>query len=102
MGLIWIGLMFDSESEPLVKLGTCCSVKSETEFGDAGSVLGVLSCFSSIRTFPLESSCSGSSERLRVPFVFPKTGYELFGFISHMGTSTMSGHYVCHLRKEGR
>ncbi|NXY58705.1 UBP13 hydrolase, partial [Callaeas wilsoni] len=28
--------------------------------------------------------------------------YELFGFISHMGTSTMSGHYVCHLRKEGR
>ncbi|CAM5138030.1 unnamed protein product [Eretmochelys imbricata] len=28
--------------------------------------------------------------------------YELFGFISHMGTSTMSGHYVCHLKKEGR
>ncbi|NXC95311.1 UBP13 hydrolase, partial [Certhia familiaris] len=28
--------------------------------------------------------------------------YELFGFISHMGTSTMSGRYVCHLRKEGR
>ncbi|XP_032639555.1 ubiquitin carboxyl-terminal hydrolase 13 [Chelonoidis abingdonii] len=28
--------------------------------------------------------------------------YELFGFISHMGTSTMSGHYVSHLKKEGR
>ncbi|KAK0683413.1 UBP13 hydrolase, partial [Pygoscelis papua] len=28
--------------------------------------------------------------------------YELFGFISHMGTSTMSGHYVCHIKKEGR
>ncbi|KAL8188062.1 UNVERIFIED_CONTAM: Ubiquitin carboxyl-terminal hydrolase 13 [Gekko kuhli] len=28
--------------------------------------------------------------------------YELFGFVSHMGTSTMSGHYVCHLKKEGR
>ncbi|MED6264114.1 Ubiquitin carboxyl-terminal hydrolase 13, partial [Characodon lateralis] len=28
--------------------------------------------------------------------------YELFGFISHMGASTMSGHYVCHIKKEGR
>ncbi|XP_048362758.1 ubiquitin carboxyl-terminal hydrolase 13 isoform X2 [Sphaerodactylus townsendi] len=28
--------------------------------------------------------------------------YELFGFVSHMGTSTMSGHYVCHVKKEGR
>ncbi|XP_036377322.1 ubiquitin carboxyl-terminal hydrolase 13 isoform X5 [Megalops cyprinoides] len=28
--------------------------------------------------------------------------YELFAFISHMGTSTMSGHYVCHIKKEGR
>uniref|UniRef100_A0A4W4G9P5 Ubiquitin carboxyl-terminal hydrolase n=1 Tax=Electrophorus electricus TaxID=8005 RepID=A0A4W4G9P5_ELEEL len=30
------------------------------------------------------------------------TRYELFAFISHMGTSTMSGHYVCHIKKEGR
>uniref|UniRef100_A0A671T9R5 Ubiquitin carboxyl-terminal hydrolase n=1 Tax=Sinocyclocheilus anshuiensis TaxID=1608454 RepID=A0A671T9R5_9TELE len=28
--------------------------------------------------------------------------YELFAFISHMGASTMSGHYVCHMKKEGR
>ncbi|XP_067851407.1 ubiquitin carboxyl-terminal hydrolase 13 [Heptranchias perlo] len=28
--------------------------------------------------------------------------YELFSFISHVGTSTMSGHYVCHIKKEGR
>uniref|UniRef100_A0A8C5PHV7 Ubiquitin carboxyl-terminal hydrolase n=1 Tax=Leptobrachium leishanense TaxID=445787 RepID=A0A8C5PHV7_9ANUR len=28
--------------------------------------------------------------------------YELFAFISHMGTSTMCGHYVCHIKKEGR
>ncbi|GCC22776.1 hypothetical protein chiPu_0001166 [Chiloscyllium punctatum] len=28
--------------------------------------------------------------------------YELFAFISHVGPSTMSGHYVCHIRKEGR
>lgn len=34
-------------------------------------------------------------------FLFFK-GYELFAFISHMGSSTMSGHYVCHIKKEGR
>ncbi|KMQ97752.1 ubiquitin carboxyl-terminal hydrolase 5 [Lasius niger] len=28
--------------------------------------------------------------------------YKLVGFISHMGTSTMVGHYVCHLLKEDR
>lgn len=28
--------------------------------------------------------------------------YELIGFISHMGSSTLCGHYVCHLRKGGR
>uniref|UniRef100_A0A8C2CZP2 Ubiquitin carboxyl-terminal hydrolase n=1 Tax=Cyprinus carpio TaxID=7962 RepID=A0A8C2CZP2_CYPCA len=30
------------------------------------------------------------------------SSYELFAFISHMGSSTMSGHYVCHIKKEGR
>uniref|UniRef100_A0A8C1VLC9 Ubiquitin carboxyl-terminal hydrolase n=1 Tax=Cyprinus carpio TaxID=7962 RepID=A0A8C1VLC9_CYPCA len=30
------------------------------------------------------------------------SSYELFAFISHMGASTMSGHYVCHIKKEGR
>lgn len=28
--------------------------------------------------------------------------YELMAFISHMGTSTMCGHYVCHIKKESR
>ncbi|XP_072175278.1 ubiquitin carboxyl-terminal hydrolase 5-like [Diadema setosum] len=28
--------------------------------------------------------------------------YELYGFISHMGTSTSCGHYVCHIKKDGR
>nr|DBA26197.1 TPA: hypothetical protein GDO54_010490 [Pyxicephalus adspersus] len=28
--------------------------------------------------------------------------YELFAFVSHVGTSTMSGRYVCHIKKEGR
>ncbi|XP_033225385.1 ubiquitin carboxyl-terminal hydrolase 5 [Belonocnema kinseyi] len=30
------------------------------------------------------------------------SNYKLVGFISHMGTSSMVGHYVCHLLKEGR
>lgn len=32
----------------------------------------------------------------------PSLEYQLFAFISHMGTSTMCGHYVCHVKKEGR
>jgi ubiquitin carboxyl-terminal hydrolase 5/13 len=28
--------------------------------------------------------------------------YELIGFISHIGSSTTCGHYVCHLKKEGK
>jgi ubiquitin carboxyl-terminal hydrolase 5/13 len=28
--------------------------------------------------------------------------YKLFAFISHMGSSTMSGHYVCHILKDGK
>merc|ERR1712002_1344368 len=28
--------------------------------------------------------------------------YELMSFVSHMGASTMCGHYVCHIKKENR
>lgn len=28
--------------------------------------------------------------------------YELVGFISHMGPNSQCGHYVCHIKKEGR
>ena len=28
--------------------------------------------------------------------------YQLLAFVSHMGTSTQSGHYVAHVRKDGR
>ena len=28
--------------------------------------------------------------------------YKLVAFISHMGQSTMVGHYVCHILKEGK
>lgn len=48
MGLIWIGLMFDSESDHYLNREHA-AVLTETEFGDAESELGVLSCFSSIR-----------------------------------------------------
>ena len=30
------------------------------------------------------------------------TVYELAAFVSHMGTSTDVGHYVCHIKKDGR
>jgi len=29
-------------------------------------------------------------------------GYELFGFITHLGKSTGSGHYIAHVRKDGK
>jgi ubiquitin carboxyl-terminal hydrolase 5/13 len=28
--------------------------------------------------------------------------YELIAFISHIGPNTNSGHYVCHIKKDGR
>lgn len=28
--------------------------------------------------------------------------YRLIAFVSHMGTSSKCGHYVCHIQKEGR
>lgn len=28
--------------------------------------------------------------------------YDLVGFISHLGQNTGSGHYVCHIKKDGR
>ena len=46
-----------------------------------GSELGI---------FPITLDCPLYSE------------YKLVAFISHMGTSTMCGHYVCHVKKEGR
>ncbi|KAL0984715.1 hypothetical protein UPYG_G00145770 [Umbra pygmaea] len=45
------------------------------------------------------------SEGAREPPPGPKVRdgpgkFELFAFISHMGTSTMCGHYVCHIKKD--
>lgn len=41
----------------------------------------------------LELKCS--NELSSFPLV-----YKLVAFVSHMGTSTMCGHYVCHILKE--
>uniref|UniRef100_A0A6Q2YFF2 Ubiquitin carboxyl-terminal hydrolase n=1 Tax=Esox lucius TaxID=8010 RepID=A0A6Q2YFF2_ESOLU len=48
---------------------------------------------------------AAESEGAREPPPGPKVRdgpgkYELFAFISHMGTSTMCGHYVCHIKKD--
>ncbi|KAK3106047.1 hypothetical protein FSP39_011642, partial [Pinctada imbricata] len=45
-----------------------------------------------------EAQASSSEPQYRDGY--PK--YKLVAFISHMGTSTMVGHYVCHIKKEGR
>lgn len=37
-----------------------------------------------------------------IPLLSSSQEYQLFAFISHMGTSTMCGHYVCHIKKDGR
>lgn len=34
--------------------------------------------------------------------MFCITVYKLIAFISHMGSSSTVGHYVCHIKKEGR
>ena len=34
--------------------------------------------------------------------VYCSIEYKLVAFVSHMGTSTMCGHYVCHILKEGK
>jgi ubiquitin carboxyl-terminal hydrolase 5/13 len=36
-----------------------------------------------------------------MPDVAP-AGYELFAFVTHMGKSTGSGHYIAHVLKDGK
>jgi len=31
-----------------------------------------------------------------------KADYSLVGFVTHIGTSAQSGHYVCHIKKDGK
>lgn len=50
---------------------------------------------------PLEDE-SQSSQETGPQYKDGPGKYRLIAFISHMGTSTMCGHYVCHVLKEGR
>ncbi|KAK9892574.1 hypothetical protein WA026_020955 [Henosepilachna vigintioctopunctata] len=43
----------------------------------------------------------GSRAPAHVPFRDGNSKYKLVAFISHMGTSTMVGHYVVHILKDG-
>jgi ubiquitin carboxyl-terminal hydrolase 5/13 len=37
------------------------------------------------------------------PYRDDKAGYySLFAFITHLGTSVHSGHYVCHIKRDGQ
>eukprot|EP00644_Phytophthora_capsici_P006176 jgi/Phyca11/116963/e_gw1.32.12.1 len=45
------------------------------------------------------SGASGSAKRLDSE---SSGEYSLVGFVSHVGKNTNSGHYVCHMKKEGR
>ncbi|CAM6094678.1 unnamed protein product [Calypogeia fissa] len=53
----------------------------------------------------MELDVRNASESTRSPLLSLPDGpgkYQLLAFISHMGTSTQSGHYVVHVKKEGR
>ena len=49
-----------------------------------------------------EAGPASASNTTAVPLSDGSPKYKLVAFISHMGTSTMVGHYVCHILKEGR
>ncbi|GAB6019409.1 Ubiquitin carboxyl-terminal hydrolase 13 [Chamberlinius hualienensis] len=50
----------------------------------------------------LDTEVMDTTERPQAQFRDGEAKYRLTAFISHMGTSTMVGHYVCHILKEGR
>eukprot|EP01134_Creolimax_fragrantissima_P005659 CFRG5659T1 len=50
-----------------------------------------------------ENDSSGASLSLKATeFQTGPPQYELVGFISHIGSSTLCGHYVCHVKKDGK
>ena len=50
---------------------------------------------------PVADGASARAETAR-PLKDGSSRYKLVAFISHMGTSTCVGHYVCHILREGR
>lgn len=49
-----------------------------------------------------DDSASSSNRQAEPEFRDGNPLYRLAAFISHMGTSTMVGHYVCHIRRDGQ
>lgn len=45
---------------------------------------------------------AGNSASASINFRDGNAKYKLVAFISHMGTSSMCGHYVCHIFKDGK
>ncbi|KAL3674491.1 hypothetical protein V7S43_000439 [Phytophthora oleae] len=48
------------------------------------------------------AATSGDSESMKRLDSETSGEYSLVGFVSHVGKNTNSGHYVCHMKKEGR
>ncbi|XP_071945976.1 ubiquitin carboxyl-terminal hydrolase 5-like [Antedon mediterranea] len=61
----------------------------------------IFSHLDELNSEPMETGeAAGASDQ---PAVRDGSGkYKLVAFISHMGTSTSCGHYVCHIKKDGR
>ncbi|VDK41760.1 unnamed protein product [Anisakis simplex] len=57
--------------------------------------------FANLDKLPAEEPPSAGAEAVH-NFRDGRASYELIGFISHMGTSPHSGHYVVHLKKHGK
>jgi len=53
-------------------------------------------------TQPMQTDANQSQASNTSNFRDGNAKYELMAFISHMGTSTMCGHYVCHILKDKR
>ncbi|XP_034242977.1 ubiquitin carboxyl-terminal hydrolase 5 [Thrips palmi] len=49
-----------------------------------------------------DDMASGSGQSAEPEFRDGSSQYRLAALISHMGTSTMVGHYVCHIRRDGQ
>ena len=55
-----------------------------------------------LETQPMQTDSNQSQASNSSNFRDGNAKYELMAFISHMGTSTMCGHYVCHIFKDKR
>ncbi|XP_033097730.1 ubiquitin carboxyl-terminal hydrolase 5-like isoform X1 [Anneissia japonica] len=62
----------------------------------------IFSHLDELNSEPMETSEAGASSSGDPQVRDGSAKYKLVAFISHMGTSTSCGHYVCHIKKDGR